>query len=130
MKKKFVSQEPQWVFYSNYNPPKDYNWYALRPVLNVETKERVYEKPVPVPFNLSQPHAPDQEHHSNGEYYDPVPGSVWMGHGGCTDFAGGHIDHVNGGYHFHSGPLAGKSFPDKETAYSAYYSTDEGGNIL
>lgn len=40
-------------------------------------------------------------------------------HGGGTDSQGGHNDRKRGGYHFHRGPLAGKSFSSKSAATAA-----------
>lgn len=40
-------------------------------------------------------------------------------HGGGVDSNGGHNDRKNGRYHFHRGPLAGKSYPTKSAALRA-----------
>lgn len=40
-------------------------------------------------------------------------------HKGRTDAHGGHHDRATGTYHFHSGPLAGKSFANKAAALKA-----------
>ena len=45
--------------------------------------------------------------------------SVALGHGGRTDSLGCHHDRQRGGYHCHSGPLAGQSFSSKEEALRA-----------
>ena len=45
--------------------------------------------------------------------------SVALGHGGRTDSLGCHNDRQRGGYHCHSGPLAGQSFSSKEEALRA-----------
>lgn len=42
-----------------------------------------------------------------------------IAHGGGLDSYGGHNDRKNGGYHFHRGPLAGRSYPDKGAALKA-----------
>ena len=42
--------------------------------------------------------------------------SVALGHGGGTDSLGCHHDRPRGGYHCHTGPLAGQSFSTKEEA--------------
>jgi len=42
-----------------------------------------------------------------------------LGHGGRTDSLGCHNDRQRGGYHCHSGPLAGQSFSSKEDALRA-----------
>lgn len=42
-----------------------------------------------------------------------------LGHGGRTDSLGCHHDRQRGGYHCHSGPLAGQSFSSKEEALRA-----------
>lgn len=44
--------------------------------------------------------------------------SAWS-HGGGLDAQGGHNDRKNGGYHFHRGSLAGRSFADKASALKA-----------
>jgi len=43
---------------------------------------------------------------------------VWS-HGGGLDGQGGHHDRKNGGYHFHRGALAGKSFSSKAAGTAA-----------
>jgi hypothetical protein len=45
--------------------------------------------------------------------------AVAIAHGGGLDQSGGHHDRKNGGYHFHRGPLAGRSFADKAAALAA-----------
>ena len=40
-------------------------------------------------------------------------------HGGGIDSYGGHNDRVSGGYHFHRGPLAGRSYASKAAALRA-----------
>jgi hypothetical protein len=40
-------------------------------------------------------------------------------HGGGRDKLGCHHDRKNGGYHCHTGKLAGQSFPSKEAAQKA-----------
>jgi hypothetical protein len=40
-------------------------------------------------------------------------------HGGARDKLGCHHDRKNGGYHCHTGKLAGQSFPSKEAAQKA-----------
>ncbi len=40
-------------------------------------------------------------------------------HGGGLDSQGGHHDRKNGGYHFHRGPLKGRSFSSKTEAARA-----------
>jgi hypothetical protein len=40
-------------------------------------------------------------------------------HGGGRDKLGCHHDRKNGGYHCHTGKLAGQSFPSKEAAEKA-----------
>lgn len=40
-------------------------------------------------------------------------------HGGGRDGNGGHNDRKHGGYHFHTGPLAGQSFGSKAEALAA-----------
>ena len=42
-----------------------------------------------------------------------------FGHSGRTDSLGCHHDRQRGGYHCHSGPLAGQSFSSKEEAQAA-----------
>lgn len=43
---------------------------------------------------------------------------LWA-HGGRTDSQGGHNNRSEGNYHFHSGPLAGKTFSSREEAEEA-----------
>ncbi len=45
--------------------------------------------------------------------------SAALGHGGGTDSMGCHHDNQRGGYHCHSGPLAGQSFSSREEALRA-----------
>ncbi len=45
--------------------------------------------------------------------------STALGHGGRTDSYGCHHDRQRGGYHCHSGPLAGQSFSSQEEALRA-----------
>lgn len=45
--------------------------------------------------------------------------SVLFAHGGGTDSLGCHNDRQRGGYHCHSGPLAGRAFNSKEEAMRA-----------
>ena len=45
--------------------------------------------------------------------------SAALGHGGRTDSLGCHHDNQRGGYHCHSGPLAGQSFNTKAEALRA-----------
>ena len=45
--------------------------------------------------------------------------STALGHGGGVDGYGGHNDRKAGTYHFHSGPLAGQTFPSKAAALEA-----------
>jgi hypothetical protein len=40
-------------------------------------------------------------------------------HGGGRDKLGCHYDRKNGGYHCHTGKLAGQAFPSKEAAQKA-----------
>lgn len=47
-----------------------------------------------------------------------LPSSLF-GHGGRTDSLGCHNDRQRGGYHCHSGPLAGRSFASKAQATAA-----------
>lgn len=42
-----------------------------------------------------------------------------MAHPGGQDQHGGHLDSSSGQYHFHNGPLAGRSFPTREAALVA-----------
>ena len=49
-------------------------------------------------------------------------------HGGGLDAQGGHNDRKNGGYHFHRGPLAGRSFPSKSAAGEALRSSRAGAD--
>ncbi len=49
--------------------------------------------------------------------------SVALGHGGRTDSLGCHNDRQRGGYHCHSGALAGQSFSSKDAALRAMSST-------
>ncbi len=42
--------------------------------------------------------------------------SAALGHGGRTDSLGCHNDRQRGGYHCHSGPLAGQSLSSREEA--------------
>jgi hypothetical protein len=42
-------------------------------------------------------------------------------HGGGLDKRGCHQDRKNGGYHCHTGNLAGQSFPSKEDAQKALH---------
>lgn len=44
--------------------------------------------------------------------------ALWA-HGGGIDASGGHTDRKAGNYHFHQGPLAGRSFSSKTEALSA-----------
>ena len=44
-----------------------------------------------------------------------------MGHGGGLDDSGGHHNRKQGGYHFHKGPLAGRSFSSKAEAMAALH---------
>jgi hypothetical protein len=44
-------------------------------------------------------------------------------HGGGLDSYGGHNDRKRGNYHFHRGPLAGKSFASKTDAMAALESS-------
>jgi hypothetical protein len=52
-----------------------------------------------------------------------TPRSSWLrprqGAGGGRDKLGCHHDRKNGGYHCHTGKLAGQSFPSKEAAQKA-----------
>ena len=45
--------------------------------------------------------------------------TVAFAHGGGLDAQGGHRNRKAGGYHFHRGPLAGRSFSDKSAATAA-----------
>ena len=47
-------------------------------------------------------------------------------HGGRKDRHGGHNDHSQGNYHFHDGPLAGRTFDSREEALKALASLAEG----
>ncbi len=47
-----------------------------------------------------------------------------LGHGGGLDSLGCHHDRQRGGYHCHSGPLAGQSFSSKEEALRALEGSD------
>lgn len=42
-----------------------------------------------------------------------------IAHGGGLDSYGGHNDRKRGGYHFHRGPLSGRSYADKNAALKA-----------
>lgn len=48
-----------------------------------------------------------------------LPPTVAIAHGGGTDGLGCHNDRKTGGYHCHSGPLAGQQFESKEQAQRA-----------
>ena len=48
-----------------------------------------------------------------------IGASALFGHGGGLDGSGGHNDRKNGGYHFHRGSLAGKSYSSKTAAQNA-----------
>ena len=45
--------------------------------------------------------------------------AIAYSHGGGLDSQGGHHDRKSGGYHFHRGPLAGRSFSSKSDASRA-----------
>lgn len=49
--------------------------------------------------------------------------TILLGHGGRTDSLGCHNDRQRGGYHCHSGALAGQSFSSKDAALRAMSST-------
>lgn len=48
-------------------------------------------------------------------------------HGGRKDRHGGHNNHSQGNYHFHEGPLAGRTFDSKAEALEALAGLAEGG---
>jgi hypothetical protein len=48
-----------------------------------------------------------------------IPAGRARAHGGGRDKLGCHHDRKNGGYHCHTGKLAGRSFPTKEAAQKA-----------
>ena len=52
---------------------------------------------------------------------------LWA-HGGGIDAQGGHNDRKNGNYHFHRGPLAGKTYSSKEEAARALRSQGSGNS--
>jgi hypothetical protein len=54
-----------------------------------------------------------------------VPFARVRAHGGGRDKLGCHHDRKNGGYHCHTGKLAGKSFPSKEAAQKALEAAGE-----
>ncbi len=57
--------------------------------------------------------------------------SLAVAHGGVTDSLGCHHDSQRGGYHCHSGPLAGQSFSSQEEALRALeVSTGESSSAL
>ena len=108
-----VPQESRWVFYSKCNPvPEEFNWDELT----------VF--PCPVPFSPVSAYTPNLvcEPSVNTKQYDPIEDSVYMGHGGRTDWMGGHVDRRTGKYHFHSGILRGTEWDSKDEAYSAFCS--------
>ena len=53
--------------------------------------------------------------------------SLALAHGGGLDAQGGHHDRKSGTYHFHRGPLAGRSFPSKAAATRALRELGSGG---
>jgi hypothetical protein len=48
-----------------------------------------------------------------------APATPARAHGGGRDKLGCHHDRKNGGYHCHTGKLAGQAFPSKEAAKKA-----------
>lgn len=53
--------------------------------------------------------------------------AVAFAHGGGRDSYGGHNDRKHGGYHFHTGPLAGHSYASKNEAIAALQARQSGG---
>ena len=105
-----------WKFYSPINFATE-NWDCLN------HWDELSRFPDPVPFS------PVSEYDPNlvcvlpsSKKYDPVEGSVYMAHGGKTDWMGGHVDRRTKQYHFHSRELKGTRWDNKEDAYSAYCS--------